>query len=110
VRYNYIVIGSGAGGAAAAWRLARTGRSVLVLEKGGKLPTDGSTLDFDRVIRQRAFTSKELWRTPGGRTLRLKEYFNLGGKTKWSGGALVRFDRHEFDADPDYRDWCVGWV
>ncbi|MGH6920154.1 MAG: FAD-dependent oxidoreductase, partial [Geminicoccaceae bacterium] len=41
VRYDYIVIGSGAGGAAAAWRLAQTGRRILVLEKGDELPADG---------------------------------------------------------------------
>ena len=105
--HDYIIIGSGAGGAAAAWRLAQTGRRILVLERGAKLPTDGSTLDADRVIRQKAFTSKELWRTPDGRTLAPKEYFNLGGKTKWSGAALVRFQRREFDADPDHR--CRAW-
>ena len=107
VRYDYVVIGSGAGGAAAAWRLAQTGRRILVLEKGDELPTDGSTLDVDRVIRQKAFTSREPWRTPGGRTVALKEYFNLGGKTKWTGAALIRFQRHEFDADPDHR--CRAW-
>jgi choline dehydrogenase-like flavoprotein len=107
VRHDYIVIGSGAGGAAAAWRLAQTGRRVLVLEKGGKLPTDGSTLDVDRVLRQAAFTSEEVWRVHDGRAVALKEYFNLGGKTKWFGGALVRFERHEFDADADHR--CRAW-
>ncbi len=107
MRYDYIIIGSGAGGAAAAWRLARTGRRILILEKGGKLPTDGSTLDADRVIRQTAFTSREVWLTPRGGPLTLKEYFNVGGKTKWSGAAQVRFQRHEFDADPDYH--CRAW-
>ena len=107
MRYDYIIIGSGAGGAAAAWRLAQTGRRILILEKGGNLPTDGSTLDVDRVIRQAAFISKEPWRTPDGRTLRLKEYFNIGGKTRWSGAALVRFRPREFDADPGYR--CRPW-
>jgi choline dehydrogenase-like flavoprotein len=48
-----------------------------------------------------------LWRTPCGQTLVPKEYFNIGGKTKWSGAALVRFQRHEFDADSDY--CCRAW-
>lgn len=111
MRHDYIVIGSGAGGAAVAWRLAQTGRRVLVLEKGGKLPTDGSTLDVDRVLRQAAFTSKEVWRIRDGRAVALKEYFNIGGKTKWSGAALVRFQRHEFDADHDHRcrPWPIGY-
>jgi choline dehydrogenase-like flavoprotein len=111
VRYDFIIIGSGAGGATAAWRLAQTGRKILLLEKGGRLPTDGSTLDVDQVLRRSAFTSKELWRTPNGRTIALKEYFNLGGKTKWSGAALVRFQPHEFEADANYscRPWPIGY-
>jgi choline dehydrogenase-like flavoprotein len=48
-----------------------------------------------------------LWRTPDGQTLTPKEYFNIGGKTKWSGAALVRFQRDEFDADSGYR--CHAW-
>jgi choline dehydrogenase-like flavoprotein len=60
-RYDYIVIGSSAGGSAAAWRIAQTGRRVLVLEKGSRLPTNGSTLDVDLVIRQQTFSSKESW-------------------------------------------------
>jgi choline dehydrogenase-like flavoprotein len=101
--YDYIIVGSGGGGAAAAWRLARTGRRVPVREKGGRLPTDGSPLDTNRVLREAAFTSKEPWRLPGGRTVALKEYFNIGGKTKWSGAALIRFQPHEFDADSEFR-------
>ena len=101
-RYEYIIIGSGAGGAAAAWRLAQSGRRLLIVEKGAKLPTDGSTLDVDQVFRRAAFISKEPWRTKSGRTITLKEYFNVGGKTKWSGAALIRFQPHEFEAEPDY--------
>jgi choline dehydrogenase-like flavoprotein len=43
-RYDVIIDGSGAGGAAVAYKLARTGRQVLLLEKGRHLPRDGSTL------------------------------------------------------------------
>ena len=39
--FDAIIIGSGAGGAAAAYSLANAGRKVLVLEKGDRLPRDG---------------------------------------------------------------------
>ena len=47
--YDAIIIGSGAGGSAAVYALARAGQRVLLLEKGRELPRDGSTLDVDQV-------------------------------------------------------------
>ena len=44
-RDEWIIVGLGAGGAAAAYKLARAGKRVLMLEKGKQLPRDGSTLD-----------------------------------------------------------------
>ncbi len=105
--YDYIIVGSGAGGAAAAWRLAQTGRRVLVVEKGRALPRDGSTLDFNRVIGEGAFKSREPWLDREGRQFVPEEYFNLGGKTKWYGAALLRYDRREFGAEPGFQ--CLPW-
>ena len=48
--FDVIVIGSGAGGSAAAHRLVEGGLRVLLLEKGEPLPRDGSTLDIGRVV------------------------------------------------------------
>jgi choline dehydrogenase-like flavoprotein len=36
-----------------------------------------------------------------------EEYFNLGGKTKWYGAALLRYGSHEFEAEPDFQ--CLPW-
>lgn len=101
-RYDDIIVGSGAGGAAAAYGLARQGRRVLILEKGAALPEDGSTLDVERVIRRGAFKSTERWLDGAGRTFVPEEYFNLGGKTRWYGAALLRFAPEEFEADAAY--------
>ena len=98
-RYDTLIVGSGAGGSAAAYALAHAGRRVLLLEKGRELPRDGSTLDVDKVIRQGIFKSKEHWLDKNGRTFEPEEYFNLGGKTKWYGAALARFEPHEFEAE-----------
>lgn len=93
---------------AAAYQLAaRAGRRVLLLEKGLELPRDGTTLDVDKVIRQGLFKSKEHWLDKNGATFAPEEYFNLGGKTKWYGAALVRFEPHEFAADRAHQ--CLPW-
>lgn len=106
-RYDILIVGSGAGGSAAAYALARAGRRVLLLEKGRELPRDGSTLDVDKVIRQGIFKSKEHWLDKNGQTFEPEEYFNLGGKTKWYGAALARFEPREFEAEPVHQ--CLPW-
>jgi len=105
--YDAIIVGSGAGGAAAAYQLVRAGARVLLLEKGERLPRDGSTLDFRRVVTQGEFQSREVWLDGRGRPFRPEEHFNLGGKTKWYGAALLRYAPAEFDPDPGHS--CLGW-
>jgi choline dehydrogenase-like flavoprotein len=105
--YDAVVIGSGAGGAAAAYRLVLGGLRVALIEKGDHLPTDGSTLDVGRVVHQGAFLSRESWLDGRGRHFTPEEHFNVGGKTKWYGAALLRFSEREFL--PDLAHGCVGW-
>jgi choline dehydrogenase-like flavoprotein len=107
MKYDVIIIGSGAGGAAAAYHLAQTGKRVLVIEKGMPLPRDGSTLSVDAVMRRGTFLSTERWVDRRGEIIVPEEHFNLGGKTKWYGAALLRFAPHEFDADSAHQ--CVAW-
>ena len=105
--YDVIIVGSGAGGSAAAYALTRAGRRVLLLEKGPPLPKDGSTLDPVSVLRRGRFLSTEPWVDRNGRATIPEEHFNLGGKTKWYGAALLRFSPHEFE--PDATHQCIGW-
>jgi choline dehydrogenase-like flavoprotein len=107
MNYDVIIIGSGAGGAAAAHQLTQAGRRVLLLEKGTDLPKDGSTLDAACVLRRGRFLSTEPWVDRHGRRTVPEEHFNVGGKTKWYGAALLRFAPHEFEADPAHQ--CLGW-
>lgn len=107
MRYDVIIIGSGAGGSAAAYHLTQVGKHVLLLEKGLPLPRDGSTLDVDTVMRRGAYLSDEPWSDRQGRIVVPEEHFNLGGKTKWYGAALLRFSPREFEADAAHR--CLPW-
>lgn len=105
--YDVIVVGSGAGGAAATYRLIKAGMRVALIEKGERLPRDGTTLSVQKVIREGAFKSKEPWIDRAGRELVPEEYFNLGGKTKWYGAALAKFGAAEFAPDRDHD--CLEW-
>jgi choline dehydrogenase-like flavoprotein len=75
------------------------------------LPRDGSTLDIDRVVHRGEFLSRERWLGSRGQSLTPEEHFNLGGKTKWYGAALIRFSPAEFDAEPRYgaRGWPIRY-
>lgn len=112
LRSDVLIVGSGAGGAAAAFRLARAGLSVIVLEKGMSLPLDGSTLDVERVVRRGEFLSREPWLDGAGRRFCPEEHFNVGGKTKWYGAALFRFAPHEFqpESNAGYLGWPIGYA
>jgi choline dehydrogenase-like flavoprotein len=102
-----LIVGSGAGGCAAAYRLASAGWRIAIVEKGHELPRDRSTLDVDKVVHQGIFKSRELWRDGQGNEFAPEEYFNVGGKTKWYGAALLRFSGPEFEADPPHG--CSVW-
>ena len=46
--FDAMIVGSGAGGCAAAYRLGPAGLRVALRGKGQDLPSDGSTLDIRR--------------------------------------------------------------
>jgi choline dehydrogenase-like flavoprotein len=105
--YDYLIVGSGAGGAAVAHGLASAGARVLLLEKGPRLPRDGSTLDVRAVLIEERFKNRETWLDGEDRPVIPGDFFNLGGKTKWYGAALLRFSPEEFEADPG--NGYLGW-
>ncbi|MEO8164982.1 MAG: GMC family oxidoreductase [Betaproteobacteria bacterium] len=111
MRYDAIIIGAGGGGAAAAYHLTQIGKRVLLIERGPALPRDGSTLDATQVVRNGKFLAREPWQDRFGRLVVPEEHFNLGGKTKWYGAALLRFAPEEFSADALHqcRAWPIGY-
>jgi len=105
--YDAIIVGSGAGGCAAAKTLIDAGLRVALVEKGRELPRDESTLDIGKVVHQGIFKSQESWIDGRDQEFKPEEYFNVGGKTKWYGAALLRYSPNEFLPDPAHQ--CRGW-
>lgn len=106
-QHDVIIIGSGAGGGGAAYKLARAGKQVLLLEKGPFLPRNASTIDVRKVFVDGVFKNHQVWRDGKGGEFVPGEFYNVGGKTKWYGAALFRFRPVEFEAEPDFG--LLGW-
>jgi choline dehydrogenase-like flavoprotein len=104
--FDAIIIGSGAGGCAAAYALVNAGFEVALIEKGSEI-LQKMPLDFDQWAYQNQFKSAEKWLDRKGRLFAPEEYFNLGGKTRWYGGGMLRYMPEEFNAEALYD--CPAW-
>jgi hypothetical protein len=95
-RYDVIIIGTGAGGATLAKRLAPSGMKILILERGDYVPREKENWSSLEVNLKGHYLAKEKWRTKDGEVLEPHTNYNVGGNTKFFFGCakliLERFD------------------
>ena len=48
--YDVIIIGTGAGGGTLAWRLAPSGKKILLIERGRYIPREKQNWDSHAVV------------------------------------------------------------
>ena len=65
--YDVIIIGSGAGGATLAHRLAPSGKRILLLERGGWLPREPENWLSQSVFVENRYVSPETWYDASGK-------------------------------------------
>lgn len=94
--YDVIIIGSGAGGGSLAYRLAPTGKKILLLERGDWVPRERQNWDSHSVVREGRYGIKEPWRDRSGRDFHAGAHYCVGGNTKFYGAALLRMRREDF--------------
>ncbi len=95
--YDIIIIGTGAGGGTLAYRLAPTGKKILVLERGSFLPREKENWDAVAVFQQDRYHTTEAWRDKAGQELHPGTGYFVGGNTKVYGGALFRWRERDFE-------------
>jgi choline dehydrogenase-like flavoprotein len=95
--YDLIVIGSGPGGAALAYKLAATGRRILLLERGEYLPRSMANWDAQTVFVEGAYQASETWYGRDGRSFHPGLHYYVGGNSKVYGAALLRMRERDFD-------------
>jgi choline dehydrogenase-like flavoprotein len=94
--YDVIIIGSGAGGGTLAYRLAPSGKRILLLERGGFLPREKDNWSSRAVNLQGKYAAKEVWKDRDGKDLHPHTNYWVGGNTKFYGAALFRLRKEDF--------------
>lgn len=94
--YDIIIIGTGAGGGTLAHRLAATGKSILVLERGDFLPREKANWNALEVYQKERYHTEEHWYGQDGKAFRPQTGYWVGGNTKVYGAALIRLRERDF--------------
>ena len=95
-RYDVIIIGTGAGGGTLAYRLAPTGKRILLLERGDYVPREQANWSSRAVNVEARYHTREVWHTADGHPLHPHTNYYVGGNTKFFGAALFRLRKEDF--------------
>lgn len=96
-RFDVVIVGSGAGGATLAQRLAPTGKSILILERGQHLPREAENWDPHAVFVQHRYRTREQWLDKRGLPFTPNTHYWVGGNTTFYGAALFRLRAGDFE-------------
>ena len=94
--FDVIIMGTGAGGGTLAYRLAPSGKRILLVERGDYVPREKANWSTKAVNLEGRYATKEVWRDAEGRELHPHTNYWVGGNTKFYGAALFRLRREDF--------------
>ncbi|HKT54124.1 MAG TPA: GMC family oxidoreductase [Caulobacteraceae bacterium] len=94
--FDVVIIGSGAGGATLAQRLAPTGKKILILERGEHIPREAENWSPKAVFIDRRYRTKEQWYDRRGKPFIPNTHYWVGGNTTFYGAALMRLREGDF--------------
>jgi choline dehydrogenase-like flavoprotein len=107
--YDVIIIGSGAGGGTLAHHLAPSGKSILILERGGWLPRELENWDAEEVFIKNRYVPKETWYDKSGKPFQPGVHYWVGGATKLYGAALYRLRKEDYGELKHYDGISPAW-
>jgi len=107
--YDVIIIGTGAGGGTLAYRLAPSGKKILLLERGDFVPREKQNWDSRAVVGEGRYNNVEPWRDVMGNEFVPGAHYFVGGNTKFYGAALVRLRKQDFGEMRHYGGISPAW-
>ncbi len=107
--YDTVILGSGAGGSTLAHELARTGRNILVVERGSFLPREKENWDPAEVFLKGKYNCGEKWIDKDGNSFEPGTHYYVGGNTKFYGAALLRLREKDFEEIEHWGGISPAW-
>jgi choline dehydrogenase-like flavoprotein len=109
--YDLIIVGTGAGGGTLAYKLAPTGKKILILERGDFMPLEEQNRRDVDVFKRDRYRAAEQWYDNAGEPFSPQMNYAVGGNTKIYSAALMRMRDRDFEA-VEYQkgispEWCV---
>ncbi|MDX1907074.1 MAG: GMC family oxidoreductase [Bacteroidia bacterium] len=95
--YDVIIIGTGAGGGTLAYKLAPSGKKILILERGDYIPREKDNWSTQAVFLDAKYKAHETWEDKDGKTFHPGIHYCVGGNTKVYGSALLRMRERDFE-------------
>jgi choline dehydrogenase-like flavoprotein len=108
-KFDVIIIGTGAGGGTLAYRLAPSGKRILLLERGDYLPREKDNWSSRAVNLEGRYATKEVWKDRDGQDLHPHTNYWVGGNTKFYGTALFRLRKEDFGAIRHHGGISPAW-
>lgn len=108
--YDFIIIGTGAGGGTLLHKLAPSGKRILVLERGGFVKRELDNWNSRKVNVEGKYNTKEVWFDKDGKPLHPHTNYNVGGNTKFYGSALFRMRKEDFGELQHYDGISPAWT
>ena len=108
-KYHYIIIGTGAGGSTLAYKLAHSGKKILILERGDFLPKESDNWNPKAIFTDGKYRTKEKWLDKTNNEFEPFTHYCVGGNTKMYGAALLRMRESDFGEVKHYDGISPSW-
>jgi len=112
--YDLIIVGTGAGGGTLAYKLAPSGKKILILERGDFMPLEEQNRSNVDIFKRERYHAPEQWYDSAGEPFWPQMNYAIGGNTKIYGAALLRLREQDFEAVQHQEgvspEWCVKYA
>ncbi len=107
--YDVVIIGSGAGGGTLAWKLAPSGKRILLLERGSYLRRERDNWETSAVFVKAKYHTTDEWYDGDGNEFSPEQNYYVGGNTKFYGAALFRLRPEDFGVVKHHGGLSPAW-